>query len=153
MGGNCPILTLSRSTPALVLIDFAPGGQFHNPPRTHPRAMEILVPLEGTLLVGFVSSNQDNSRRMNAVAFAGLGSQDPGAITIADAVLDSKPLIMMVVLAKAFQLDVLGFSKEAAYIHRGTSWWNGYVVGFYLFCYLQLTSFVKLQTGRFVRSL
>lgn len=46
------------------------------------------------------------------MAFAGLGSQDPGAITIADAVLDSKPLIMMVVLAKAFQLDVLGFSKE-----------------------------------------
>ncbi|CAE6075173.1 unnamed protein product [Arabidopsis arenosa] len=115
---------------SLVRIDFTPGGQ--NPPHTHPRATEILVVVEGTLLVGFVTSNQDNNRlfskvlypgdvfvfsigmihfqvnvgRTNAVAFAGLGSQNPGTITIADAVFGSKPLIMPEMLAKAFQLDV-----------------------------------------------
>ncbi|CAH8259516.1 unnamed protein product [Arabidopsis lyrata] len=115
---------------SLVRIDFAPGGQ--NPPHTHPRATEILVVVEGTLLVGFVTSNQDNNRlfskvlypgdvfvfpigmihfqvnvgRTNAVAFAGLGSQNPGTITIADAVFGSKPLITPEILAKAFQLDV-----------------------------------------------
>ncbi|KAF3533469.1 hypothetical protein DY000_02043813 [Brassica cretica] len=115
---------------SLVRIDFTPGGQ--NPPHTHPRATEILVLVEGTLLVGFVTSNQDNNRlfskvlypgdvfvfpigmihfqvnigRTNAVAFAGLGSQNPGTITIADAVFGSTPLIMPEILAKAFQLDV-----------------------------------------------
>ncbi|XP_019058904.1 PREDICTED: germin-like protein subfamily 1 member 7 [Tarenaya hassleriana] len=115
---------------SLVRIDFAPGGQ--NPPHTHPRATEILVLVEGTLLVGFVSSNQDKNRlfskvlypgdvfvfpigmihfqvnvgRTNAVAFAGLGSQNPGVITIADAVFGSKPPIVPDVLARAFQLDV-----------------------------------------------
>ncbi|CAH8277492.1 unnamed protein product [Arabidopsis lyrata] len=45
---------------SLVRIDYAPYGQ--NPPHTHPRATEILVLVEGTLYVGFVSSNQDNNR-------------------------------------------------------------------------------------------
>nr|CAN71139.1 hypothetical protein VITISV_005470 [Vitis vinifera] len=40
---------------SLVRIDYAPYGQ--NPPHTHPRATEILTVLEGTLLVGFVTSN------------------------------------------------------------------------------------------------
>ncbi|RID64383.1 hypothetical protein BRARA_E03325 [Brassica rapa] len=45
-----------------------------------------------------------NVGRTNAVAFAGLGSQNPGTITIAEAVFGSKPLIMPEILA--FQLDV-----------------------------------------------
>ncbi|GMN75698.1 hypothetical protein TIFTF001_056341, partial [Ficus carica] len=45
---------------SLVRIDFAPYGQ--NPPHTHPRATEILVVVEGTLHVGFVTSNQDGNR-------------------------------------------------------------------------------------------
>lgn len=49
---------------------------------------------------------QVNIGRTNAVAFAGLGSQNPGTITIADAVFGSTPLIMPEILAKAFQLDV-----------------------------------------------
>ena len=40
---------------SLVRIDYAPYGQ--NPPHIHPRASEILTVLEGTLLVGFVTSN------------------------------------------------------------------------------------------------
>ncbi|KAF0892565.1 hypothetical protein E2562_016862 [Oryza meyeriana var. granulata] len=41
---------------SLVRIDFAPNGQ--NPPHTHPRATEVLTVIQGTLLVGFVTSNQ-----------------------------------------------------------------------------------------------
>ena len=43
---------------SLVRIDYPPYGQ--NPPHTHPRATEILVVLEGTLYVGFVTSNTEN---------------------------------------------------------------------------------------------
>ncbi|CAB4299420.1 unnamed protein product [Prunus armeniaca] len=108
---------------------FAPNGL--NPPHTHPRASEFLVVLEGSLYVGFVTSNGDGNRlftkvlnkgdvfvfpiglihfqfnvgHVNAVAFAGLSSQNPGVITIANAVFGSKPLINPDVLAKAFQVD------------------------------------------------
>ncbi|KAG2315124.1 hypothetical protein Bca52824_018246 [Brassica carinata] len=44
---------------SLVRIDYAPNGQ--NPPHIHPRATEILIVQQGTLLVGFVSSNKDVS--------------------------------------------------------------------------------------------
>jgi quercetin dioxygenase-like cupin family protein len=43
---------------SLARIDFAPYGE--NPPHTHPRGTEILVVIEGTLLVGFVTSNPKN---------------------------------------------------------------------------------------------
>ena len=113
---------------SLVRIDYAPGGL--NPPHTHPRATEILVVVKGTLYVGFVTSNPDNKfiskvlyegdvfvfpqglihfqlnhGPSNAVAFAGLGSQNPGTITIANAVFGSKPPISDIVLAKAFQVS------------------------------------------------
>ncbi|XP_039127485.1 LOW QUALITY PROTEIN: putative germin-like protein 2-1 [Dioscorea cayenensis subsp. rotundata] len=113
---------------SLVRIDYAPGGL--NPPHTHPRATEILVVLKGTLYVGFITSNPNNTlfskilyegdlfvfpqglihfqfnyEHSNAVAFAGLGSQNPGTITIANAVFGSKPPISDIVLAKAFQVS------------------------------------------------
>ncbi|KAL5566789.1 hypothetical protein UlMin_029953 [Ulmus minor] len=115
---------------SLVRIDYAPnGGQ--NPPHTHPRGTEILVVVEGTLYVGFVSSNQDNNRLFTktlkkgdvfvfpigqihfqvnightpAVAFAGLSSQNAGVITIANTVFGSDPSIYPDVLAKAFKLN------------------------------------------------
>ncbi|CAK9327865.1 unnamed protein product [Citrullus colocynthis] len=122
---------------SLARIDYAPYGL--NPPHTHPRATEILVVIEGSLLVGFVSSNPDNKLfskllykgdvfvfpvglihfqfnvgRTPALAFAGLGSQNPGVITIANAVFGSKPLIPVEVLEKAFQLDV----NVVAYLQR-----------------------------------
>ncbi|KAF2287441.1 hypothetical protein GH714_000433 [Hevea brasiliensis] len=108
--------------------DFAPNGGL-NPPHTHPRATEILVVVEGTLYVGFVTSNpnrlftkvlypgdvfvfpiglihfQFNIAKTNAVAFAGLSSQNPGVITIANAIFGPNPPINPDVLAKAFQLD------------------------------------------------
>ncbi|WOL16234.1 germin-like protein 2-1 [Canna indica] len=116
---------------SLARIDFAPFGL--NPPHTHPRATEILTVIEGELYVGFVTSNlkgggnklftkllkkgdvfvfpqglihfQFNKGHTNTVAIAGLSSQNPGAITIANAVFGSKPPISDDVLAKAFQVD------------------------------------------------
>ena len=112
---------------SLARLDFAPYGL--DPPHTHPRASEILVVAEGTLLVGFVTSNpnklftkvlnkgdvftfpiglihfQFNIGQTNAVAFAGLNSQNPGVITIANAVFGSNPPINLDVLIKAFQVD------------------------------------------------
>ncbi|KAJ9170509.1 hypothetical protein P3X46_018612 [Hevea brasiliensis] len=113
---------------SLARIDFAPYGGL-NPPHTHPRATEILVVLEGTLYVGFVTSNpnrlitkvlnagdvfvfpiglihfQFNIGQTNAVAISGLSSQNPGVITIANAVFGSNPPINPYVLTKAFQVD------------------------------------------------
>ncbi|KAJ4721155.1 Germin-like protein 1 [Melia azedarach] len=113
-----------------VRIDYAPYGQ--NPPHIHPRATEILTVLEGTLYVGFVTSNQLNNTliakvlkkgdvfvfpvglihfqfnigKTNAVAIAALSSQNPGVITIANSVFGAKPPISPDFLGRAFQLDV-----------------------------------------------
>ncbi|KAK4602493.1 hypothetical protein RGQ29_011513 [Quercus rubra] len=113
---------------SLAHIDFAPYGV--NPPHTHPRGSELLVVLEGTLLVGFVTSDPDyrlftktlnqgdafvfpmghihfqlNMGETNAVAFASFSSQNPGLIIIANAVFGSIPPINPIVLIKAFQVD------------------------------------------------
>ncbi|XP_059434239.1 germin-like protein subfamily 1 member 11 [Corylus avellana] len=122
------ILGLNTLGISLARIDFAPYGL--NPPHIHPRGTEILVVQEGTLLVGFITSNPDNRLfskvlnardvfvfpiglihfqfnvgKTNAIAFAGLSSQNPGLITIENAVFGSNPPINPDVLAKAFQLD------------------------------------------------
>eukprot|EP00261_Vitis_vinifera_P026424 XP_010659820.1 PREDICTED: germin-like protein 3 isoform X1 [Vitis vinifera] len=127
---------------SMVRIDYAPYGQ--NPPHTHPRATEILVVLEGTLLVGFVTSNNENRLiskvlykgdvfvfpiglihfqfnvgKTNAVAFAGLSSQNPGVITIANAVFGSDPPIDPDVLTRAFQLD-----EDVVKDLQSRFWWD-----------------------------
>ncbi|KAM6551842.1 hypothetical protein CsatB_001650 [Cannabis sativa] len=113
---------------SLARIDYAPRGI--NPPHTHPRGSEILTVIEGSLEVGFVTSNPDNrlitkilhkgdvfvfpvglihyQRNVaygNTIAIAALSSQNAGVITIANAVFGSKPDIPVDILAKAFQLD------------------------------------------------
>ncbi|PKA64043.1 Putative germin-like protein 2-1 [Apostasia shenzhenica] len=113
---------------SLVRIDFAPYGVI--PPHEHPRASEILAVTEGTLSVGFVTSNPENKLfskvlragdvfvfpqglvhfQMNtgmtkAVAISALSSQNPGVVTVANAVFGSKPAISSQVLQRAFQLD------------------------------------------------
>ncbi|CAI0460382.1 unnamed protein product [Linum tenue] len=97
-------------------IDYAPWGIVA--PHYHPRATEILTVIEGSLEVGFVTSNPDNRLfskilqkgdvfvfpvglvhfqrnigHMNAVAISGL------------IVFGSKPEISTDILAKAFQID------------------------------------------------
>ncbi|KAH7571787.1 hypothetical protein JRO89_XS04G0141800 [Xanthoceras sorbifolium] len=89
------------------------------------------VTAESTLHVGFVTSNPNNTLfskilnpgdvfvfpiglihfqvnigKINAVAFAGLSSQNPGVITIANAVFGSNPPINPFDLSRAFQLDL-----------------------------------------------
>lgn len=113
---------------SLVRIDFAPWGI--TAPHTHPRATEILTVLEGTLRVGFVTSNPENRHITkvlnkgdvfvfpqglvhyqqnigygNAVVISGLSSQNPGVIIIANAVFGSTPDISSDILAKSFQVD------------------------------------------------
>ncbi|XP_031259382.1 putative germin-like protein 2-1 [Pistacia vera] len=113
---------------SMVRIDIAPWGI--NPPHTHPRASEILTVLEGTVEVGFITSNPDNRLivkvlqpgdvftfpvglvhfqrnvgNCNAVAIAGLSSQNPGTVTVANAVFGSKPDISSDVLGQAFQVE------------------------------------------------
>ncbi|GJM85038.1 hypothetical protein PR202_ga00766 [Eleusine coracana subsp. coracana] len=113
---------------SMARIDFAPKGL--NPPHIHPRATEILTVLEGSLYVGFITSNpgsrliskvltkgdvfvfpkalvhfQFNYGTENAVAIAALSSQNPGVITVANAVFGSKPSLSDDILAKAFQVD------------------------------------------------
>lgn len=137
------ILGLNTLGISLARIDFAHGGL--NPPHTHPRGTEILIVIEGTLLVGFVGSNQNNNTLFtkvlnkgdvfvfpiglihfqlnvgygNALAIAGLSSQNPGVITIANAVFGSKPPISPEVLAKAFQVD----NNIIAYLQK-QFWYN-----------------------------
>lgn len=48
---------------------------------------------------------QRNVGNVNAVAIAGLSSQSPGVITIANSVFGSNPKIPDDLLAKAFQVD------------------------------------------------
>ncbi|XP_047338188.1 germin-like protein subfamily 1 member 13 [Impatiens glandulifera] len=130
---------------SLVRIDYAPYGL--NPPHTHPRATEVLFVLEGALLVGFVTSNipnqknrlftktlypgdvfvfpeglihfQQNIAKTNTIAFAGLSSQNPGVITIANAVFGSDPKISVDVLTKAFQVD-----KNVIDYLQSQFWWD-----------------------------
>ncbi|XP_059434369.1 germin-like protein subfamily 1 member 13 [Corylus avellana] len=134
LGSNVTLLDVSKIPGlntlgvSLARIDFAPYGL--NPPHTHPRAIEILVVVEGTLYVGFVTSNPDNRLitktlypgdvfvfpiglihfqfnvgNTNAVSFSGLGSQNPGLIVIAKNVFGANPPINPDVLIKAFQLE------------------------------------------------
>lgn len=114
---------------SLARLDYAPKGLIA--PHYHPRATEILTVVEGTLNVGFVTSNPDNvlfakvlnkgdvfvfpkalihfqfnpSHDAPAVAISGLSSQNPGVVTIADTIFGANPPISDEVLAKAFQLD------------------------------------------------
>ncbi|KAJ6801041.1 putative germin-like protein 2-1 [Iris pallida] len=114
---------------SMARIDFEPYGL--NPPHTHPRATEVLTVVEGLLYVGFVTSNPDNKLfakvlregdvfvfpqglvhfQLNsggdcrAVAIAALSSQNPGTVTVANAVFGSKPPVSDDVLAKAFMLE------------------------------------------------
>ncbi|CAI9303813.1 unnamed protein product [Lactuca saligna] len=88
---------------SMARIDFAPQGI--NPPHTHPRATEILTVMEGRILVGFVTSNPQN-RLITKELQKALSSQNPGVITIANAVFGSNPDIAGDILAKAFQVDI-----------------------------------------------
>ncbi|XP_057844660.2 putative germin-like protein 2-1 [Cryptomeria japonica] len=119
---------------SVVRIDYAVGGI--NPPHTHPRATEILVLMEGTLLVGFIDTNnkffsktlekgdvfvfpkalvhfQQNVGKENAVVIAALSSQLPGVQVVANSIFAANPSLPDSVLSKAFRVtqELVDFVK------------------------------------------
>ncbi|CAK7357328.1 unnamed protein product [Dovyalis caffra] len=125
----------------LLRFDFAKGGLVT--PHTHPRASEIVTVLDGSILVGFVSSFPDNrlfSKVLQtgdvfvfpiglthflsnvgngtAAAIASLNSQNPGFIPIPSTVFGTNPPIADDVLAKAYQVDKLTIAKLQARFKR-----------------------------------
>ncbi|CAI0460405.1 unnamed protein product [Linum tenue] len=92
---------------SMVRIDYAPWGVVA--PHYHPRATEILTVIEGSLEVGFVTSNPDNRLISKTLqkgdVFVFPVGQNPGVSTIANVVFGSKPDISTDILAKAFQVD------------------------------------------------
>ncbi|CAO2044666.1 unnamed protein product [Urochloa humidicola] len=111
---------------AMARLDLAPGGL--NPPHTHPRAAEVLTVIEGEMRAGFIASDgtlfaavlsagdafvfpkglvhfEFNCGARPAVGIAGLGSQNPGLVRVADSVFGASPAVDDDVLAKAFRID------------------------------------------------
>ncbi|CAA0839548.1 Germin-like protein subfamily 1 member 16 [Striga hermonthica] len=118
---------------AMSRIDYGPHGA--NPPHSHPHASEILMVMEGTLYVGFISTNppdpyednklyakvigpgdiyvfpkglvhfQYNLGKSEALAFACFSSQRPGLVTISKAIFGSEPSVYPDLLAKSFQMS------------------------------------------------
>ncbi|XP_074304628.1 putative germin-like protein 2-1 [Silene latifolia] len=107
-------------------IDFAPFGL--NGPHLHPLASEIFAVLEGTLYIGFVTTDnklfdavikkgdvvvfpqglihfQLNIGKTDALGIAGFGSQNPGRTNIPNAIFGTAPTIFSDVLTKAFQVN------------------------------------------------
>ncbi|XP_031095979.1 germin-like protein subfamily 1 member 20 [Ipomoea triloba] len=117
---------------SIARIDFAPNGLI--PLHTHPRGSEVVYVLEGTVYVGFVSSNPLNGQknklfskilnpgdafifpvglvhflynvgRTKALVFAAFSSQNPGFVSLANSAFGSAPPISQDVLTKVFRLD------------------------------------------------
>ncbi|CAA7055498.1 unnamed protein product [Microthlaspi erraticum] len=113
------------------ITDYAVNGQI--PPHLHPRGTEVLLVVEGTMYAGFITSDLNGPNRLfskilhkgdlivfpqglihfqanvgtgPAVTVAGVNSQNPGFITVANAVFGSNPPINATILAKAFQLNI-----------------------------------------------
>ncbi|GMN64441.1 hypothetical protein TIFTF001_033509 [Ficus carica] len=89
---------------SLVRIDYAPWGFVTSNPEN--RLLKKVLQKGDVFVfpIGLVHF-QRNIGYGNAVAIAGLSSQNPGVITIANAVFGSKPNISPDILAKAFQVD------------------------------------------------
>ncbi|XP_010939047.1 germin-like protein 3-7 [Elaeis guineensis] len=111
---------------AIVRIDLAPGGL--NPPHSHPRGSELVMVVEGTVLVGFVSTDnvlyqkvakrgelvivpkglvhfQKNMGKGKAVAVAVFDSQFPGVVSSPLSLFRTEPAMDSQLLAKAFRVD------------------------------------------------
>ncbi|KAM7250249.1 hypothetical protein ACFE04_022132 [Oxalis oulophora] len=110
---------------AMSRVDYVRGGL--NPPHLHPRASELFTVIEGKIRVGFVTTNpnntyytkvlargesfifphglihfQKNIGKGPAMAVAAFSSQNPGVVSVGNAVFDAHPYIDPSVLAKSF---------------------------------------------------
>ncbi|VVB07387.1 unnamed protein product [Arabis nemorensis] len=107
-------------------VEFAPGGV--NPPHSHPRATEAGVVIEGSVYVGFLTTNntlfskvinagemfvvprglvhfQWNVGKVKARLITAFNSQLPGAAVLPITLFGSFPEIPNAVLTKAFRTD------------------------------------------------
>ena len=110
---------------SMARLDLAPGGL--NPPHTHQRASEVRT-VEGQMHTGFVAADgtlfarvlsagyafvfpwglvhfEINFGERPAVGIAGLSSQNPGVVRVADSLFGATPAVTDDVLAKAFGID------------------------------------------------
>ncbi|KAH6827532.1 hypothetical protein C2S53_007877 [Perilla frutescens var. hirtella] len=117
--------------------DLAVGGFF--PPHFHSRATELVVVLEGSMEVGFITSypqykyfskvlnkgdvfvvpvglvhNVRNLYKGNSVAMVAFNSQNPGITNLPNAIFAAKPAVDSGYLAGAFQLN----KKTIEYLQR-----------------------------------
>lgn len=117
------------NTLGLILVRVDIEGNGLVPPHSHPRASEVTTCLKGQLLVGFVDTTNrvftqnlkpgesfvfpkglihflyNRDSREPVLALSGLNSQNPGAQLASVATFASKPPILDVILAKAFQIS------------------------------------------------
>ena len=107
-------------------VDFGPGGL--NPPHSHPRATEMGLVVEGSILVGFVTTQnvyyskvlkpgeifviprglvhfQKNVGKGKALAYTSFNSHLPGAVILATTLFGSQPSMPNEVLTQAFRVE------------------------------------------------
>ena len=125
---------------SIARIDFPPKGL--NPPHVHPRATEVLLLAQGTLTVGFISTNNtlfqatlyagdlfvfprglphfqiNPDEKIEALAISALNSQNPGVSQLAAALFAAEPPLPGIVLQNTFgieqsEVDALTASVEA----------------------------------------
>jgi quercetin dioxygenase-like cupin family protein len=107
-------------------VEFAPGGV--NPPHSHPRASEAGIVIEGSVYVGFLTTNntlfskvinggemfvvprglvhfQWNVGQVKARLITAFNSQLPGAAVLPSTLFGSFPEIPNAVLTKTFRTD------------------------------------------------
>ncbi|RCV05339.1 hypothetical protein SETIT_1G075900v2 [Setaria italica] len=120
---------------SMARLDLAPGGL--NPPHTHPRAAEVLTVVEGEMRAGFLAADgtlfarvlsvgdafvfprglvhfEFNCGDRPAVGIAGLSSQNPGLVRVADSLFGANPAVDDDVLAKAFRIDAATLQRIKA---------------------------------------
>ena len=128
---------------SIARIDFPPNGGL-NPPHVHPRATEVLLLAQGTLTVGFISTNNNPlfqatlyagdlfvfprglphfqinpDEKTPALAISELNSQNPGVSQLAAALFAANPPVPSIVLQNTFgieqaEVEALTASVEAS---------------------------------------
>lgn len=112
---------------SMARIDYAAGGL--NPPHTHPRATELIYVTKGSLVVGFITTDdmlfekfikigdmfvfprglvhfQWNNGTTEASVMSAFDSQFPGTQKIGNSLFASSPEINNAILAKSFHTKV-----------------------------------------------
>ncbi|XP_062208743.1 germin-like protein 1-3 [Phragmites australis] len=111
---------------SMARIDYAPWGV--NPPHVHPRATEMILVIEGSLDVGFITTAnklyartvckgevfvfprglvhyQKNNGNTPAAIISAFNSQMPGTQSVAETLFGASPTVPTDVLARTFQID------------------------------------------------